>query len=423
MVNNLAARLAGLAALALASLVVARTGGPSDVGDFVLLRVLPWMVGMLLSMGLPGAVPYFLTGARAAEQRYRPTAFAIACSAGAVGTLLWALATPLLQRVFFPPLETGLVMAAGATVFTQSLETTAKACSQGFGDLAGSNRIIALEDLMFLPLYVAMIGLGVDHHVALVASLPLGDLGTGVPGWVRLARKGFFRGTGRPSFGLARDMFRYGYRAQISTMVLLLNARLDFALVGAIVGPAALGVYAIASRYAELLRLPGLAANYVLYPDYARDGGLVAARKASRALGKIGWIPIVLALPLAAGAAFLLPTIYGPAFEGAVVPTYILLFGLSGVSIQGVITAFLYGDGRPGLTSLALSGGLVVTVVLDLLLIPRFGVMGAAVASCAAYLTTTALLVAFFVRVTRSLEGERVAAAPSMEGAAGGSRL
>lgn len=49
-----------------------------------------------------------------------------------------------------------------------------------------------------------------------------------------------------------------------------------------------------------------------------------------------------------------------------------------------------------------MAAGLVVTVVLDLLLIPPFEATGAAVASAAAYLTTTLALVWFFWRVSRS---------------------
>ena len=44
-----------------------------------------------------------------------------------------------------------------------------------------------------------------------------------------------------------------------------------------------------------------------------------------------------------------------------------------------------------------------VTVALDLLLIPRFGATGAAVASTAAYLTSTAVLAVCYVMVVRSL--------------------
>jgi len=46
---NLAARVAALASLTVASLLVARVGGPAAVGTFVLLRVLPWLFGVLTS--------------------------------------------------------------------------------------------------------------------------------------------------------------------------------------------------------------------------------------------------------------------------------------------------------------------------------------------------------------------------------------
>jgi Na+-driven multidrug efflux pump len=66
-----------------------------------------------------------------------------------------------------------------------------------------------------------------------------------------------------------------------------------------------------------------------------------------------------------------------------------------------VITGFLYGTGRPGLNSLAMGVGLAITVILDVLLIPPFGAAGAAVASAAAYTSTSLALIWFFMSVTR----------------------
>jgi O-antigen/teichoic acid export membrane protein len=78
------------------------------------------------------------------------------------------------------------------------------------------------------------------------------------------------------------------------------------------------------------------------------------------------------------------------------VPALILLAGLLGEGVAGLLTAYLYGIGRPGANSLAMAAGVAVTVALDLVLIPRHGATGAAVASAVAYLTTTgALLIAF----------------------------
>jgi O-antigen/teichoic acid export membrane protein len=401
-VANLGARIAALAALTVASLVVARTGGPALVGVFVLLRLLPWLMGVLLNLGLYGATPYFLAGPSREDPRYRSTIVAIALSSGFVGGLVWAAASPLLARELFPGMSAGLVALAGVSVLTQCMETTAKACSQGFDDLHGSNRIFALEEIAFLPFFLAFLSLGLPEHLAIVVALPIGDLFTGLSGWVRLTRREFFRGVGRPSVRLARRVIAYGARAQIGSVMLLLNARLDFALVGGLIGPAALGIYAIASRFAELLRLPYLAASYVLYPSYARDRQDVAIDKARSMMRRIGWIPAAGVIPLGIAATFLLPILYGPDFRHAVGPTWILLIGLTGGGVAGVASAFLLGVARPGLNSLANAAGLVVTVSLDLLLIPRLGVVGAAVASCCAYLCTSAALVASFRAVTRA---------------------
>lgn len=405
---NLVARVGALASLTLASLLVARTGGPVAVGTFALLRVLPWLGGVLASFGLFGAAPYFLAGPSGADARVRPTIFAIALSSGVIGGSLWVAASPFLTSQFFPGLSVGLVALAGVTVLTQLMESTAKACSQGLGDFAGSNRIIVMEESLFLLAYAILHYLGAPTFLAIVVALIIGDVCTFASGWIRLAHRGFFRGAGRPSFLLARRVLRFGFRGEMGTVLLLLNARLDFIVVGAIVGPGALGMYAIASRFAELLRLPALAANYVLYPTFARDGGPIAARKAREMIRRMGWLTVGAAVPLGVAATFVLPLLYGEAFREAVVPTYILIVGLCGAGISGVITAFLYGAGRPGLSSLALGAGLLATVVLDLVLIPVFGVIGAALASSVAYLTTTGVLVRCFLVVARRHEAEAI---------------
>jgi O-antigen/teichoic acid export membrane protein len=393
--RNLVARTVALAALTLSSLVVARTLGPAGVGALSLLRVLPWLVGVLLGGGLYGAAPYFLSGPGRTDPAYRSTFPSMAAVAGVVGTVLWVAAAPALQGWLFPQMSTAVLALAGLTVLTQLSESTAKACSQGTGDLRGANRIIVLEELLFAPFYACLLLAGVDPYLAIVLALLAGDVVTSGLGWVRLRGHGFFADS-RPDLAHARRIVGFGVRAEMGSIALLLNARLDFAIVASLVGPSALGVYAVASRYAELLRLPGLALNYVLYPSYAGQDREVSADSAREAVRRLGWVPAALAVPMALLAPVLLPVAFGPQFRAAVVPAWILLAGLAGTGVVAVFAAFLTGDGRPGLVSAAFGAGLVVTVALDLLLIPRYGVVGASWASTAAYLTTTAVVVACF---------------------------
>jgi O-antigen/teichoic acid export membrane protein len=411
-VANVVARLGALASLGISTLLVARVGGPSAVGVYALLRVLPGLAGVVISAGLPGAVTYFLAGPSGdgrAGQQLRATILAIATVSGVVGTLLWVVASPLLTRVFFRDLEVGLVAWAGLTVLTQLFVATLKSCLQGSDDLRGANMVILFEELMFLPAYGGIVLLGGVHgFAAIVAGLLLADIATAVPAWLRLARRGFFDGARAPSLSIARQMTSYGIRGQIGGVMLLLNLRLDFVILGALAGPEVLGTYAIASKFAELLKLPGMAFTYVLYPQFTREGPQAAAATARELMPRATVATMVAALPLALAAGTLLPLIYGEAFRPAIVPAYILLLGLAPEGLAGVATAFLYGSGHPGLNSLGMGIGVAVTVALDLLLIPQFGATGAAIASTAAYLTTTAVLTVCYVVVTRSLRLQEV---------------
>jgi O-antigen/teichoic acid export membrane protein len=255
---------------------------------------------------------------------------------------------------------------------------------------------------MFLPAYALLWLGGVRGYPAMVAALLAADLVTVALAGRRLAARGFFRGWDRPSWPVARRLCGYGIRAQVGGVLLLLNLRLDFALLGLLTGrPGVVGVYAVASKFAELLRLLPLAFTYVLYPSYARAGPAAAIDRARALVPRAAAVTAVAAVPLAAVATFALPALYGRPFDAAVVPTYILLIGLAPEGAAAVVTALLYGVGRPGLNSVAMGAGVVVTVALDLALIPSLGATGAAWASTAAYLTSTAMLLAWFRRLAR----------------------
>src|SRR6185312_4588680 len=96
LMGNIAARVGALGALALGTLVVARVGGPSAVGLYALLRVVPSLLGVVISCGLPGAVTYFLAGPTRDDRSLASTVVAMGLAGGVAGTLLWTACAPLL---------------------------------------------------------------------------------------------------------------------------------------------------------------------------------------------------------------------------------------------------------------------------------------------------------------------------------------
>lgn len=414
---NVGSRLVALVALALGTVVVARTGGASDVGTYALLRVLPGLTGVVAACGLPAATAYFLAGPTRAHPRLWPTLVAVTLAGGGLGAVAWLVASPMLHAVFFDTLGVGVVAAASVAVFTQLPLAVGKGCLQGLEDRRGTNLVIAYEELAFLPAFALAWWAGLRGPVLLLVALVVADVVVAAHAWVRVFRRaGRPRWVAAPDLLLASTICRYGVRGQVGGMLGLLNLRLDFVVLGAMAGPATVGTYAIASKYAELLKLPGLAVTWVMYPRVARLGAAAISARIRALVPRSVLLSVALAVPLAAAAAFVLPALYGSEFDSAVPPSYVLLAGLVLAGASGLATAYLYGDGRPGLNSVGMGLGLIITVVLDLLLIPRFGAMGAAAASAVSYLVTDIVLLTMFLR----LSGRHVAVpGPQLEAPAG----
>ncbi|MFD0331480.1 lipopolysaccharide biosynthesis protein [Streptacidiphilus monticola] len=195
--------------------------------------------------------------------------------------------------------------------------------------MRGANLVIVCEELLFLPAYGIALGLGLRGIDAVVAGILGGGVAATLTALVRLAVTGFGRGWGRPSRTAAKEVLQYGARGQLGNLLMLVNLRLDFVILGALAGPAVLGVYAVASKFAELMRLPATALNYVLYPRFARQEPRQAGEDARRLLPRALAVTVALTPVIGLCSVFALPLLYGREFRSAVLPACILLVGLA----------------------------------------------------------------------------------------------
>jgi O-antigen/teichoic acid export membrane protein len=87
-----------------------------------------------------------------------------------------------------------------------------------------------------------------------------------------------------------------------------------------------------------------------------------------------------------------IPAIFGEAFRASVPVIWWILPGTVALAVSKVMCADLLARGMPEYSSVFAFVTLIVTVVLDLLLIPRMGIQGAALASSVAYFTNSTLV-------------------------------
>src|SRR6478735_4591200 len=401
--DNITARLVAVVALGLGTILVARVGGAEDVGLLALLRVVPGLVGVLAACGLPGAMGYFLAGPHSADRRLWPSILAVLVAGMGLGVAAWMLLLPVIHHFLFPTTSTLVMLLAGVSVGTQLPLAVVKSSLQGLDDRQGSNVVTAAEEVAFLPAFGVAYLVGLRGPLLLVVVLIVADVVVAGAGWARLVRQVHGRGmrmTGRPDRPLGRSIVSFGLLGQVGGLVNLLNLRLDFLVLGSIAGPAPLGVYAVASKFAELVRLPSLAVTWVSYPRIARLGPEASATVVRRQLPWLGGVGIVGAVVLALAAGPLLPALYGQEFVASVVPAAIIAVGLCASPAGGLAGGYLLGTRRPGTGSVLQAVGLLATLGLDLALIPSFGVTGAAVASAVAYLLTDVSTVLVVRRLT-----------------------
>jgi O-antigen/teichoic acid export membrane protein len=83
--------------------------------------------------------------------------------------------------------------------------------------------------------------------------------------------------------------------------------------------------------------------------------------------------------------ALALPLIYGPAFAGAPSLVWVLLPGVFFWGVQMALVQFFVGTGLPKLIPAMWVATLALNVVLNLLLVPKFGARGAALVSTISY--------------------------------------
>ena len=204
-----------------------------------------------------------------------------------------------------------------------------------------------------------------------------------------------------PSLRLLAESVRFGSRAWLGGVSLLLNARLDQILVGVIASDVALGLYAVAVNGAEILLFLPTAIATSLLPAVAREqdaanvephapGLPFGVRPGARHHGR----------RRRASAGSPSRPSSAPTSRGSVEPFMWLLPGALGYTALSIFSNSLLASRAPGRSSLGSAAALGAGLALDLALIPSFGASGAAAAASAAFLVGGAAAAALYRSTT-----------------------
>ncbi|MEO8218019.1 MAG: oligosaccharide flippase family protein [Acidobacteriota bacterium] len=185
-------------------------------------------------------------------------------------------------------------------------------------------------------------------------------------------------------FGLLRRLIAEALPLAGTSVVAMVSHNFDLVLVGLWLGSSAAGMYGAAYRVVWAPTLIVTAYYMALRPTLAR-GYRDGIETVSELLRRSVRLTTALAVGIVVGGVLLavplVRLLYGRGYDGAIQPMQMLLVAFALVVVSRKYRLILTCFNRQGVDFNIMSAAAVVNIVANLLLIPRMGVLGAALAS------------------------------------------
>ncbi len=182
-----------------------------------------------------------------------------------------------------------------------------------------------------------------------------------------------------------KNLLSFGSRGYLDTLFQKLLLRIDFLFVSALLGSEALGYYAMATAAAELLLTIPNALSIPLFSFFLRKSAKDKNEITPIVLRMLLTCMLLAALLFAVLGKLLIYILFGEAYLPAYPPLVCLLPGIVFLSYCSLIRLDLLGHNMPGTVSIISGMAVLTNVALNMILIPLYGINGAAIAASFAY--------------------------------------
>lgn len=199
----------------------------------------------------------------------------------------------------------------------------------------------------------------------------------------------------KPCFARCVSLLRNSWPLLLSSLAVIVYTKIDQVMLGAMAGNAAVGLYGAAVKISEIWYMIPMVIVSSVFPtliEARKQDEAFYYRRLKRLFRLMSGISLSIAIPMTFLGKPLMTLLYGDRFvdAGAILAVHIwaAVFVFLGVA-QSI------WDVAENFTRLALvrtSSGAVVNILLNYVLIPRYGAMGAAIATVVSYAVSSYLL-------------------------------
>ena len=197
---------------------------------------------------------------------------------------------------------------------------------------------------------------------------------------------------------VAHELLKNSWPLLLAGLAVMIYMRVDMVMLQQMVGDKEVGIYAAATRLSEIWYfLPGVVVASVspsIIKCHGTDSDLYISRL-RRLYFFMAWLAIGISLPLSLLSGWFVNILYGTEFQEAAPVLAIHLWASAAVFLGVASSQYLLIEQLQKVSFYRTLIGLVCNIALNLVLIPKSGAMGAAIATVVSYFIATFSLIFF----------------------------
>ena len=391
----LATQILGLVSVFFLNLLISRHFGEAGKGYVSLIVYLAEVIYAVSNLALGFTGQYFVSKRLATPRRLFSNFIVFSLGAGIIAVGLFILThswwRSLLQNLDLMHLAPALVLVLLMLIY--------EPCCQlliAVGKIGKRSAVVLTQNYLILALLAILVSFATitpeqavwlypaTYGVAILLLLYFTVRESGAPN--------------QPSLQLFKETMNYGGWIYAANLLAYLVARADFFMLSALGSLEAAGVYSVATGLTSPLLMVSLAVQTVFYPKTSSESDADAAVTTPFYYRQALIVLLAGSLGL---AIFARPVLgwYGPGFVTGLFPMLILLGSAIIRGLNGILTLHILGRGKSFIKSLTMFSSLVVAVCLNYLLIPKYSMIGAALALTIAVLIENVILTVLYKRL------------------------
>lgn len=358
-------------------LLIAKRFGPEDFGRLSLVLSVVEIVRVIADFGLDIVTIRRFSVNRLLSERLLGNALSLKLISATLG---YIASIAVYQLLYHDGEGVKLAFIVGTSLYTSLLLNAFVSYFQANLNMSS----IIISSLVSAVSYVFLTFLGLYSHWSLASFaliIPASELinlliTSSIYGRISSVRL-------RLNRKIALSLMRESVPVAISAIAIVLYLRLDNLLVGWFLNEASVGVYSAGYRFTEPFMLVFSSLSLSIYASLSQKGKADLSNKVSRTLFRI----IATVVGLSAIGALLLSIfaerllgMISPEYHNAVTVLRILSLSVVFKALNAQLTAMINSRGRFSLITVIAIINLTINIALNLLMIPKYGIIGAAIA-------------------------------------------